>query len=265
MTLPTPFSGPPPTEVPLTHAPLVRVLAQIKFPPIFNIAKPDTIAPFQELIRASYPLTQGNLLHTIQIAGPDNQPIVENIHIWRFEDKHHHWRASLAPDFLALETTRYTSRTEFLSRLATLIEALQTTLNPQITQRIGLRYIDRMQGEALNSISTLIKPEFLGPSESDYQSAAVHILTQALFNTEEGAQINARWGKLPAGATLDPMAIEPINEPSWVMDFDMFMESEQGFNAADLSPLLESFTKRLYAVFRSMVTNQFLEFYGGHP
>jgi uncharacterized protein (TIGR04255 family) len=265
MTLPPPFSGSPPTEVSLSRAPLVRVLSQIRFPQILNILKPETVAPFQELIRRDYPLMQSQLLHTILIPGPDGNPAISNVQVWRFEDKSHHWRASLATDFLALETTKYTSRTDFLSRLSRLIDALQTTFNPQITQRIGLRYIDRLQDKAFSSITDLIKPDFLGPSESDYQAAAIHMLTQALFTTEEGAHLNARWGKLPPGVTLDPNAIEPINEPSWVMDFDMFMEAERGLTAAELTPLLESFAKRLYAVFRFMVTDQFLEFYGGKP
>ena len=263
MTLPPPFSGSPPTEVSLSQAPLIRVLVQIKFPQILNILKPEAVAPFQELIRKNYPLMQSQLLHTILIPGPDGNPAISNVQVWRFEDKSHHWRGSLATDFLALETTRYTSRTDFISRIAELIDALHATFNPQITQRIGLRYIDRLQDKAFHSINALIKPDFLGPTEADYQAAAIHMLTQALFATEEGAHVNARWGKLPAGATLDPNAIEPINEPSWVMDFDMFMEAEQGFSAAELTPLLESFAERLYAVFRFMVTDQFLEFYGG--
>ncbi|MGA7328789.1 MAG: TIGR04255 family protein, partial [Rhodomicrobium sp.] len=72
MTLPHPFSGPPSAEVPLPDAPLVRVLAQVSFPQIFNIAKADTVAPFQERIRGEYPLTQPEVLHTVQSLGPDS-------------------------------------------------------------------------------------------------------------------------------------------------------------------------------------------------
>jgi uncharacterized protein (TIGR04255 family) len=262
MTLPHPFSGPPPAEVQLPDAPLVRVLAQITFPQILAVANKETVAPFQERIRHAYPLTKSDLLHTIQLSG-DNQPTVERTQIWRFEDKTHHWKVALAPHFLALETECYTTRTEFLDRITNLITALQETLDPQITQRVGLRYIDRLRGEAFNNVTALIKPEFLGPNTSGYEHAAIHMLTQALFHTEEGAMLNARWGKLPANATIDPNALEPLPEPSWVMDFDLFTEVEGNFAAADLSPLLATFAQRIYAVFRFMITDQFLEFYGG--
>jgi uncharacterized protein (TIGR04255 family) len=263
MTLPSPFGGPPPPEVQLPRSPLVRVLAQVRFPAILNIAKADFVAPFQNIVRAEYPALRSEVLHSIQLAAPDNQPAVDAVQIWRFEDKDHNWRISLARDFVALETTRYTSRTEFLSRMNSIIEALQTTLDPQLTQRVGLRYIDRLQGEAMDALRNLIKPQFLMPNEFDYESVAIHILTQALFNSDEGAKINARWGHVPAGVTIDPIAIEPINEPSWIMDFDMFSEAERSFSAQELTPLLASFAERTYSVFRSMVTDQFLEFYGG--
>lgn len=262
MPLSPPFSGSPPAEVPLLRAPLVRVLSQIKFPQILNITKGDTVAPFQEIIRTNYPLSRTELIHSIQVQ-PNNQPVIDTSHIWRFEDKERHWRISLAPDFVALETTSYTSRTEFLSRMQAVIDALETTINPQLTQRIGLRYIDRLEGSALNAVDTLINPQFLGPTDAAYRSAALHILTQALFDTAEGAKLTARWGQLPAGVTVDPAAIEPINDPSWIMDFDMFLESQEGFNTQELSPLLASFAGRIYSLFRSMVTDQFLQFYGG--
>jgi uncharacterized protein (TIGR04255 family) len=261
---PHPFSGPPPEEVPLPRAPLIRVLSQITFPPILAIEKTENVASFQEKIRAAYPNFQGEVMHEIQI-DPNNQPNISKTHIWRFEDKNRRWQASLAPNFLALTTAHYTSRSEFLSRMGELIAALQDTIDPQIMQRVGLRYIDRLQGEPLQHLARFIRPEFLGPNTADYQHAAIHILTQALFNTEENAKLSLRWGRVPPHATVDPQAVQPINEPSWVMDFDMFNDSEGSFQHTDLAPLLEKFAQRIYSVFRYMVTDDFLKYYGGQP
>ncbi len=44
-----------PDEVPLPNAPLARVLAQIRFPPILSIRKADSVADFQEALRTEYP------------------------------------------------------------------------------------------------------------------------------------------------------------------------------------------------------------------
>ena len=51
----TPLEGPPPPEVPLADSPLVRVIAQVRFPLIASVEKRDFIAPFQEAIRKNCP------------------------------------------------------------------------------------------------------------------------------------------------------------------------------------------------------------------
>ena len=58
-----PLFGEVPTEVPLSNAPLVRVLAQVMFDPILILRSEDAIAPFQNSIRRSYPKISHETLH----------------------------------------------------------------------------------------------------------------------------------------------------------------------------------------------------------
>ena len=51
----TPLKGPPPAEVPLENAPLVRVIAQVRYPLIASLENSSFIGPFQEAIRDDYP------------------------------------------------------------------------------------------------------------------------------------------------------------------------------------------------------------------
>jgi uncharacterized protein (TIGR04255 family) len=262
MPLPEPFSGQPPAEVPLVRAPLVRVLAQIRFPTINAVVDPAAVAPFQERIRATYPIGNKEVIQHLAFNAETAQAIkAEPESIWRFEDRDKQWRVSLSPNFLALETTRYTSRKDFLDRMTTLIAALEQTLNPQLTQRVGLRYIDRIEDDAIDRLHDLIKPEFLG-AQRLFSGAIRHALTDTQLNTDEGAVITARWGSLPPNATTDPNVLEPAKGHSWVLDLDMFTDRQGDFTAAVLAPQLEAFAKRIYAVFRFMVTPTFLEHYG---
>jgi uncharacterized protein (TIGR04255 family) len=196
MPLPEPFSGRPPAEVPLAHAPLVRVLSQIRFPTILAIADAATVAPFQERVRAAYPLTDKQVIQRVAVALTGSPAAVQSEGIWRFQDLEKHWRVSLAPSFLALETVAYTSRSDFLNRMTTLIGALEQTINPRVSQRIGLRYIDRIEGAAFDQVDELIKPEFLGPSRSVFAEAAQYIMTESVLSAAEGA-ISTHWGMLP--------------------------------------------------------------------
>lgn len=262
--LPEPFSGPPPKEVPLPRAPLIRVLAQIAFPPIYAIQEPPTIAPFQERIRSIYPLVEKNLVQHLDLT--DSTPTgVRRDTIWRFFDADRHWRVSLAPAFLALEAGRYTSRRDFVDRLSLLLTALAETLNPQIVLRVGLRYVDRIQDGDFDKLANLVKPDFLAPFRTPFAHAAEHVLTEALLRTAENATIMARWGTLPAGSTTDPDTIEPIGAPSYILDLDMFSIAQRRLDPAALKITVEQFAERIYAVFRFVVTDAFLTNYGGQP
>ncbi len=267
----TPLSGGPPAEVPLPSAPLARVIAQARFAPILAIRNPDNVSSFQEAIRATYPILQEERFQNIAI-GPPGVPLAREEVIWRFGDreKQPQWRVSLSADFVALETSAYASRADFLSRFEQVVRALEKSFKPAQCQRLGVRYIDRMRGEAVSRISELIRPKILGialPNEEPPLSlgAAVrHLMTEAAIAAEEG-QIVARWGSLPGNFTYDPSSLEPIDEPSWILDLDMFTMAPIAFGPDVLASTARAFAERIYAVFREMVTDEFLRHYGGNP
>jgi hypothetical protein len=123
-TPPRPLSGPPPAEVPLPRAPLARVIAQVRFAPILTIRNPDSVAVFQEAVRATYPILSEDRIHQIVMASAGTPDIREGV-IWRFtEGEKRQWRASLSVDFIALETSAYVSRQDFLERLGAILVAL---------------------------------------------------------------------------------------------------------------------------------------------
>jgi uncharacterized protein (TIGR04255 family) len=256
-----PFSGSPPPEIPLPRAPLVRVIGQVMFSPVLGLAAPTTLAPFQERIRATYPFMDRETVQHIAF-GQDGVPMLQQGIIWRFRNADQSWRLSVTPTFIALETETYTSRTDFLGRLSAVIQALEhTTLKPELTQRVGIRYVSRLEGEALTKLSTFIKPEFVGPIDTA-MGHAVHLLSESLIEIEEG-MMTARWGKLPPNATIDPQAYVPIPSVSWFHDLDLFKDTQMAFSDATLAPLLEALAKRQYAVFRFMVTDAYLRHFGG--
>jgi uncharacterized protein (TIGR04255 family) len=257
-----PLVAPPPAEVPLANAPLVRVIAQVRFPLVVAVEQREFIAPFQEAVRAKYPVlrqeqTQGVLLSPAGVAPVPAQTA------WRFSDVEGHWRVSLTPDFLALETTSYTSRSDFLSRLREVVAALDEHVEPKLVDRLGVRYVDRIVGDAVNEIAKLVRPEVRGIAGTAAGSHALHALSESMFALD-GARVLARWGRLPAGSTVDPAAIEPTNELSWILDLDMFSASPVPFSVDRVIQDATRFAERIYTFFRWAVTNDFLRRYGGN-
>lgn len=258
-----PLVAPPPPEVPLRNAPLVRVIAQVRFPEILAIERRDFVAPFQEALRATYPVlrqeqTQGLLLSPSGVAPAKPQTA------WRFNDVDGHWRVSLTPVFLALETTRYTSRSDFFQRLLAVVEALDKHASPKVIDRLGVRYIDRITGAAVDHIADLVRAEVRGITGTIAATHATHAISESMFQLPD-AQVIARWGQLPAGKTVDPAAIEPAQEKSWILDLDMFSASPMPFAADRVISEAQRFAERIYTIFRWAVTAEFLKRYGGTP
>lgn len=260
-----PLVGPPPEEVPLSDAPLVRVIAQAQFPIILSVEQRDFIAPFQESIRKTYPVGKQEQTLGLAVVPHGVAPAQKQV-AWRFSNVECTWRVSLAPEFLALETTSYTSRNDFLERLQAIVEALDEHVSPSVVQRLGLRYIDRVTGEALSEIGQLVRPQVLGMLAAPMSAHARHSLSETVFaipDTKE--QVMVRSGRLPAKGTVDPNAIEAVDEPSWLLDLDMFSTEQRPFAPEPLISEVRRYAERLYTVFRWAVTNDFLRRYGGNP
>ena len=252
-----------PAEIPLRTAPLVRVIAQVRFPVIASIDNRGFIASFQEALRDAYPvlrpeMTQGFVVGLQGVTSAPSQMI------WRFRDVPGRWRVSLAPDFIALETTAYGSRSDFLARLHGALGALHEHIGPKIIDRVGLRYIDRVLIDGVGDIATLVRQEVIGILATPMAAAAQQALSESLFvvpNTR--AQLLARWGQVPPQSTVDPNAIEPVDSPSWILDLDMFSVESQPFDPEALVAEVRTYAERIYTVFRWAVTEEFLRRYGG--
>lgn len=259
-----PLIAPPPKEVPLKKAPLVRVIAQVRFPLITSIENQIFIGSFQEAIRNKYPILQPEQTRSFVLA---SQGIMQTEQVtWRFVNAEGNWRVSLAPEFIALETTAYTSRSDFLSRLKYILTALNEHIKPNIVQRFGIRYIDRLVGQSVKDISKLVRPEIAGITALEFAEHIDQSLTESWFTMPEREDlIIARWGLVPPNTTFDPNAIEPLNEHSWILDLDMSLTKQRDFNVDALMIEGQGFTEKIYTFFRWAVTADFLIHFGGEP
>ena len=68
---------------------------------------------------------------------------------------------------------------------------------------------------------------------------------------------------MPANATVDPAAIDPIGEPSWILDLDMFRTDIGAFTTKRVLDEISDYAERIYTFFRWAVTEDFLKLYGG--
>lgn len=264
-----PFSGATPERVQLHSAPLVRVLAQVRFPKIIKIASEQHIGDFQEAVRGSYPFIERNAAQSLQVnfeSGGVQSSTTEEV-IWRLFDKSKQWRASLHSSALTLETSRYSSRTEFLDRFRFLLEAVSATIHPSIASRVGFRYVNRIaRPQDLLDLERLVQSDLIGLLSAPLKNNIELSVSQAQCATEEG-RLLVRWGLLPAGATHDPDMAPPVNDRSWILDIDSFTTGDvlsDNFQPDVIVEKTNLMADRAYAFFRWSVTPDFIERFRGN-
>ncbi len=265
-----PFTGPAPKEVPLPNTPLAWVVAQVRFSSILSVERPDFVAPFQEDIRAIYPIARSEKTQPRVIAEPQQVSFNESKVVWHFGDAEDKWRVSIASDFLTLTTRAYESRQDFIDRLQSVLERFDKHIirsTPPFVYRLGLRYVDHITGDAFKKLPTLIRPEVAGIMGTLAATRVEEHLSQTLFELPDNQheKIQARWGQLPAGTTFDPNIIEPEDAPSWILDTDVFSAAQRSFDSNQLIGGVRRYAESIYKFFRWVVTDEFLRHYGGKP
>lgn len=257
-----PFNGVAPESVPLPQTPLTGVLAQIRFPEVFSIAKKEYIADFQERIREEYPRSQQEQSVIIKV-GPDgtDQKTTPN---WRFFDAAMQWRISLTTEFISIETRAYRDREDFTARIGRILTAVSETIRPSGAVRLGVRFVDRIPGEVLQGLDQLVSPQVLGFSAPGYQDSLDRSMHESLFSVDEG-KLLARWGMMPGNQSHDPEMMPPIDTKSWFLDTDVFQEFDDilAFDPNDLKKRSYDLASRAYAFFRTVTTDELLRLYGG--
>lgn len=260
----SPFTGESPVEVPLSRAPLVKVLAQVKFPVNAKIDTVEGVAGFQEAMRSDYPVMRQEQLAPMGL--PLGFPLVPTQGaVWRLSTINDEWTVVLARDFVALETNKYTTRADFLARLRTLLEAMVTAdLTPVVTDRLGVRYIDRIEGEdMLGDLSDLVRPEVLGVAEVELPEGSMMVVSAAQTHLQvAGMEIRANWGLLPPNAGMLP-GLDAIDAKSWVFDVDVYSEQRKPFTVDDVLVDAAQAAEHAYSLFVWAVTPEFLRRHGG--
>lgn len=180
------------------------MICQLRFPPILRIAGDP--AGFQDRIRDVYPLydrSQGVELPT-EIRNALTGVGVPNIagditHKFLTEDQKS--QISISKNFVAATTNAYGRWEEFRREIARAVKATAEEFSPTFYDRIGLRYCDAVDREALGLTDTswteLIRPEFAGPLDSAPVGEAVeafHAQVRFALTDVPGSQVQVRYG-----------------------------------------------------------------------
>ncbi len=170
---------PPADRVVYERAPLLSVVAQLRFPRVLRIESGPP-ADFQDRIRDTFPLVeQGPQPMQAPIIGQPIQVMpqipLELMQLlnaqaaqasYRFLTEDRKTTLTLSPEAISLSTTSYSHWGEFKTMFGVPIDALNEIYKPSFFTRVGLRYVNVIDREVLQlrdkPWSKLLRPEILG-------------------------------------------------------------------------------------------------------
>jgi uncharacterized protein (TIGR04255 family) len=254
---------PPSTRVIYSKRPLEFVICQLRFPTILEIAAALPVQ-FQNSIRDRYPIFEEESSGIPKelagiVAQLRLQKAVES-NTYKFMTAEASRFISLSQEFVALSDQKYTRWETFRSELELAKRALEECYHPAFYSRIGLRYRNVIDKEAIGLGNTQWKDLLQGPligllDSEDVGREIETIRTEALISVPDvqGGHItlNHALGKTDQGKSV------------YVVDADFFTAERTDCNA--VTPILDRFNHITGRLFRWAISPQLQAALGPQP
>ena len=245
----------------LSQAPLVYVLAQVSFNQVLSMEK--FIPQIQEEVREFYPRFSEGKVQNLRFSRTNQAPEVTTIKIWEFADKDRNYGIVLQNDSLVFHTTAYTIFEEFLSKIEFVLEVVGKIVNLALVERVGLRYVDFVQGvDKADDLNSYFTPGLAGFSDSDGHKLKAQEQFEARRVTDLGTIVIKLTKKLNfeilppdlVGVSLNIGRKVIENIPNAILDIDHYCEQSLDYSVVDISDCIERLHKNTSSTFYSNVT-----------
>jgi uncharacterized protein (TIGR04255 family) len=230
----------------MANAPLVLVLAQVRFSPYLSIGK--SISAIQDAIRRTYPAFRKGQMQTIEIAPGSPMPSISTTERWDFADAENRECFIVQQSSLVFLATRYKTYGDFASRHSIVLECFERTVPDVFVEGLGLRYVDLIvprEGERPEEYVV----EGLRGCLLEIEAQAFQARHIARWKVDDGLITfryvsGARPPFLPPD--LQPLELEApevikralaSKAPIGMMDFDRMLDHRGQFRASEISKL----------------------------
>lgn len=228
------------------------MLGQVRFDAILKIDQSEHIVPFQETLRADYPIFEPQQEVGL-LVGPKGSFQTQTSASWRFSTEDRAWSVVLANSFLTLEVdaAKYTHYEHFRERFDAAWTALATHFSPARRVQQGLRYVNHIEQSTLtNGWSSVINPQLLGPVASDaFGDEIDQALSEVRLRRPDG-QLSVKHGLTVAG---------PEAALGYLLDFDYV--SQEAVSDLEVNPILvrfDAFHEVIFDLFCWCLTAEYL-------
>lgn len=228
----------------LEKSPLVLTLAQVRFSPVLQMK--EYLPRIQEVLRKDgFPNFRENVVQELLFG----QSIkTERRERWLFSNKGQTETVVLTRDFVVLECSRYEVFDKFVERFRSVLDLIATEVETELSNRLGLRYVNLIRPEGEESVFDYLKPGLTGLPAAELGADSLLYRFESVAKTSEG-QLALRVLQtedgtfLPPGLDQSDLAFDVevhAGDLVTTLDIDHFSAEERDF---DPSALLEEFWK----------------------
>lgn len=248
---------------PLKNPPVYLTLAQVRFNPILKLV--DFLPGIQESFRhAGYPDFEHQHLISIQVAMQNGQPTPKPVQQDRFQfgnvEKTHMF--ILDGQSLTLQSTNYGQFETFSACFLKGLDVVHNAVELAFTERVGLRYLDRVIPQEGESIEQYLAEQVHGLT-SHLGGKPVYSYTEAL--NEVGTIKLVSRVAIQDGPLAFPPDIQPGNMAvaerfvsyagkCAILDNDGFVEGREAFSPKAVSDHLHAIHEVIGAAFKATAT-----------
>jgi len=252
-------------EIHLHKAPLAKVLTLVSFSRMPSLTTDTAEAQLADRL-GRYPVRRRKVIvpPTVVINGQSMQlPMTPGAApvVLTFSQPTGAWVVTVTESSVALETVEYDSREDFCERASEVFSAVAAVDLPPVVDRVGVRYIDRLVGPALDHLDEWVIPQMQSLHGHVEDMPLDHSITDTLIEVSPRDRLLVRSGLLGPNKAFDP-GLPPVAEPSWLLDIDAYT-SEAGFpfDPKALTAKVRSYAEAIYSFFRFATTDAFHEYH----
>lgn len=244
-------------DVVFEGAPLTEVLCHIRFPPILALLQLPGVIGFQEALRREYPTFEGDQPVALSLT-EETAEVRTHAPTWRMRDSGDTWQVSLGVEFVALETSAYTQFEEFSARLMEILVALERTLNPQHSTRVGIRKVNLLRHPQVShpaDWSGLVLDEQLGLlCHADLGNHAPRGFSELHLDDSENGTLTVRCG------------IPPDEPSACALDLDYWTETRLPIvDNGEIESLVRNYSNAITGYFHWCLTDRMRDYLRPRP
>ena len=248
----------------LTNAPVVYVLAQIRFSAITKLGE-KYIPNIQERLRRDYPRFQHVQTQEVTVPMAASGQLVQVVTNprWDFSDRANRSGFVVLENAVTYHTTDYTTFDECLEKLHAGLAQIQEELHIALTSRVGIRYIDLIAPDEGEQLDQYVTGSLLGfplgkisPNPGRQQTVATTKTTEGVLTLRFCQdQSNVILPPDLADHTLAPCRAHPPDRPKAILDTDHYSLVDTEFTVDDVASRLVRLHDVSSEAFKTIVTD----------